>query len=101
MVPTVAIRRSRAWRAARSRDRWLDARDGQCAQQGAEQEAEQLPAVEVAVLDPVQARTVHEPQPAADCGATRGRHLARRWGDAFEDPRGGAIADLVYELAHP
>ena len=58
-------------------------------------------AVEVAVLDPVQARAVHEPQPRADRRARRGRQRAPGRGDAREDPRGRGVAHAVDELAHP
>ena len=113
----------RAERDARLRDRPARRRvsapgspgRGHGAQQRAEQQPVQLLAREVAVLDPVEDRAVHEPQPRADGGAQRGRGGAPgaiparirsrgRVADAVDDladlrDRGGAAHELAVGLA--
>src|SRR4051812_28573497 len=87
---------ARSWSCASAHDRLAGRRHG--AEQRAEEQAVQPRAVDVAVLEPVEDRPVHEPHPAADGGTQRRRRAAR--GEAGEDAVGRLDAHALDELAH-
>src|SRR3954452_2836936 len=97
---TVAHRRKRLQGSVRARSAAAEigrrAGRGQRAVERPEQETEHLPAVEVALRDPLVADAVDEPQPPADGRARGGRVGAQ----APQDALGRLVADAVDDLAH-